>query len=431
MSKLLQKVGPLRIHSLNKPGGKPTFRVSGSVDGERLRKQFRDQTAALDWASAQAKAATIQTVVPELADAGLPIRDQLEARRVYAELRAGYPGTSLSEVWGFFQRHHQNITPITTEEAVRRYAAQRNAEFSNHELSKAHSSELARFLSKFLAVIGPETPLTGLTKDELQRFIRGAYRDSEQSEYANKTLSNRRGYLMHFFAWAVDQCYLQFHPLASTRSYKQKKKRSPDGAPNIAIITAEQAAALMAHVERHHEGRLVPYFALCLFAGIRPDWKEGEIQRFQFNFINDQKTEMVLPQWMTKTGKTRKIQISANLREWLTRYPADNFPIVARNFKKLYAQVRKEFSLEHDVLRHTYISMLVASTKSIAEAALQAGNTEDIVWSSYLNLGISNEAAQKFWAIAPDASFAHANRIAVKPPLRMSADYESDGSLVV
>lgn len=82
-------------------------------------------------------------------------------------------------------------------------------------------------------------------------------------------------------------------------------------------------------------------------------------------------------------------------------------------------------------MRHTYISMLVASTKSIAEAALQAGNTEDIVWSSYLNLGISNEAAQKFWAIAPDASFAHANRIAVKPPLRMSADYESDGSLVV
>ncbi len=36
----------------------------------------------------------------------------------------------------------------------------------------------------------------------------------------------------------------------------------------------------MAHVEKHHTAA-VPFFALCLFAGIRPCLRNGEILRLQ------------------------------------------------------------------------------------------------------------------------------------------------------
>ncbi len=412
MPKLVQKVGPLRIHSLNKPHGGTAFRVSGTVNGEQLRKQFSDQTAAVEWASAQAKAATIQSVVPELADAGLPIRDQLEARRVYTELKQQFPGTSLSAVWDFFRRHHTSITSVSLGEALQKYVEARAAEHENNELSGAHASRLAFFLADFGECLGPSTPLASLATADLMNFIRGDYRKPNGDEplplLASKTFNNRRGYLVHFFRWAVDRNYLQIDPLIGTRPFRKKTKKTPDGSVPIPVLTAEKAALIMRHVEEHHEGRLVPYFALCLFAGIRPDWRSGEIKRFSETMIADEQSIIRLPSWITKTGKARDTRISANLKLWLDAYPLSEHPIVCANFKKLLRNVRLLFGLEHDVLRHTYISMLVATSQSVGDAALQAGNTEGIVWSNYLRIGISRDEAKQFWSIVPQPS----------PPLR-------------
>lgn len=159
----------------------------------------------------------------------------------------------------------------------------------------------------------------------------------------------------------------------------------------------------MSFLEGFQEGRMVPYFALCLFCGIRPDIEKGEIGRLKPSQIDTSAGLIHLRSTDTKTRKPRIIKIQPNLIAWLRAYPLETHPIKAVNFRKLLLKIRKDWKLAHDVLRHTFCSMLVATHRSVGDAALQAGNSENILWSNYLNL-VSKSEADAFWDIRPSKS---------------------------
>ncbi len=80
---------------------------------------------------------------------------------------------------------------------------------------------------------------------------------------------------------------------------------------------------------------------------------------------------------VSKVNEKRTIKIQPNLRLWLDKYPQDKLPVIPeRRFRDMRADVRTHFTLPHDVLRHTFISMTVGAFRSIGNAALQAGNSE-------------------------------------------------------
>jgi hypothetical protein len=103
---------------------------------------------------------------------------------------------------------------------------------------------------------------------------------------------------------------------------------------------------------------------------------------------------------LAKTKDVRQVMIQPCLHAWLSRYPIDRYPIIPSSASNLLAEVRKKFSLGHDVLRHTFISMHVAKFRSMGDAALQAGNSEAIIKKHYLNL-VSPEEADAFWKVVP------------------------------
>ena len=70
------------------------------------------------------------------------------------------------------------------------------------------------------------------------------------------------------------------------------------------------------------------------------------------------------------------------------------------NVDRVLREIRQKFSLGHDVLRHTYISMTVGAFRSVGDASLQAGNSEAVIRKHYLDLK-STEEADKFWRIRP------------------------------
>jgi len=107
---------------------------------------------------------------------------------------------------------------------------------------------------------------------------------------------------------------------------------------------------------------------------------------------------------VSKVREPRNITIQPNLAAWLRAYPLKKFPIVMGNFQKRRAKFSEEFSLTHDVLRHTFISMFVAKFRSIGEAAIQAGNSEAIIRKHYLDLKTEKEG-EAFFGIVP----RHAN----------------------
>ena len=144
----------------------------------------------------------------------------------------------------------------------------------------------------------------------------------------------------------------------------------------------------------------MPYFALCLFAGIRPGVPHGEITKLNPGSVDEKAGVINISAEVSNVREPRKITIQPNLATWLHAYPLKKFPIVLGNFKKRRDRFAKKFNLTHDVLRHTFISMFVAKFRSLGEAALQAGNSESIIRKHYLDLKSTAEA-DEFFGIMP------------------------------
>jgi integrase len=180
----------------------------------------------------------------------------------------------------------------------------------------------------------------------------------------------------------------------------------------------------MEFVETFHGGRLVPFYALCLFAGIRPDWQDGEISKIEERLFDLPRRRLSLPPEKTKTRRKRDVVLQPNLVAWLTKYPLSNYPIICTNFKKLRIKVQRRFRPGHDVLRHSYCSYLVGKFRSVGDTALQAGNSERVIWSNYLDL-VSEEDADAFWKIRPIAT-APTNVSTDSNPLSLTATSTSN-----
>lgn len=130
-----------------------------------------------------------------------------------------------------------------------------------------------------------------------------------------KRLNNLRGDLNAFFAW----CQLAPREWTSANPVKPIPKfRILRGVPEI--ISADVARKLMAFAEAYKSGAMVPYFALCLFAGIRPSFQHGEIRKLADSPDPSKPIDQALgvirisPD-VAKTKSVRQITIQPNLNE--------------------------------------------------------------------------------------------------------------------
>ena len=146
---------------------------------------------------------------------------------------------------------------------------------------------------------------------------------------------------------------------------------------------------------------MVPFFVLTLFAGVRPDWKGGEISKIRPKDIDLANGVIRIEPEVSKINEKRQIKVQPNLDLWLKKYPLpDAGALPPRNPERVIRDIRKHFNLGHDVLRHTYCSMTVGAFRSVGDAALQAGNSEAIIRQNYLDLK-TEEEADAFWRIVP------------------------------
>ena len=233
----------------------------------------------------------------------------------------------------------------------------------------------------------------GLSVDQLSADRLTAH--CQRGMASPKTANNRRGILATFFKFAFDKDWIAANPTA-----KVAKHRIASNRGSAATLTAAQAEKLMRHVEQQEDGAFVPFFALALFAGIRPCVRSGEIAKLKPEQVRLDTGVIHIEPGVSKVKMKRNVTIQPNLAAWLTAYPLDRFPIVPAGFQRDRAAIAKAFGLSHDIMRHTFISMHVAKFRSMGEAALQAGNSESIIRKHYLDLKTPAEAAE-FFGIMP------------------------------
>ena len=366
--------------------GSISWRVTGTIHGERIRKNFKDRLDALNGKRAlelraMQGAAGLRPTATFLSEQQLR-----KAEAAFARIQdLPHP---LEFYLDYALTHYKPVSSKTLADAKADYI-QRREEDRNKGLLVDVSLIGIKSSMNQLVKMYPEMLLAELDAEKITRYC-------ESNNVANKTHNTRRDVLSSFLKFAMEKEWISKNPIDKVPRYDITHKRG-----SAAALTAEQARKLMEHLETYEDGKLVPLYALCLFAGIRPDVVRGEIFKLPAKDIHLETGVIHIEPDVSKVKMKRIITIQPNLVAWLRAYPLDKYPIIIPKIEEHKKNIADKFGLSHDILRHTFISMHVAKFRSMGDTALQAGNSETIIRKHYLNIKSSTEA-EKFWEIMPE-----------------------------
>jgi hypothetical protein len=302
-------------------------------------------------------------------------------------------GATLFDAAMYYRLHGPKAgTSKTMEELVQSFLAERET-----FVSTAQFENLRLTGEWFRDHIGGTTPLSSITTEQVQAWLKGR-------NVANKTYNTYRNDLSTIFAWAcaVPREWLKTNPVQAVPRYGQKQLSK--GRPEVMKI--ETCQALMATLEKEYP-EWCCFFAVAMFSGIRPDINLGEMSKLAKcvgrdgigTYLNGDHWHLT-PE-ITKDRRHRDTRIKPNLKEWLAKYPPTPENLCPGK-PTVYAEIRERFAIPYDGLRHTCISAFVAAHGSLAEAAMEFGNSEAMILRHYLRR-FSKEDAHAFYNIRPSA----------------------------
>ena len=377
----------LTIKSHRNPSGTQSWRVEGWFLGERLRKNFRDRADAL----AEKSILEIRAAQTEagMRSAGTFLNDAQLREAEAAFMRLNNHEHSLSFCVEYALEHYRAPTrQKRLSDAIREYRDARQQDHAKNLISDAQFKNIRKQLHR-LDLYFPNKLVSDLDAEKLSAFC-------SRGNAKPKTHNNRRGLASTLLKFAENQGWIVENPIAKVPHYRIAHKRG-----TASTLSAEQAEALMHYLEGYREGVLVTFYAVCLFAGIRPDIVDGEIAKLPADDVDLETGVIRIEPDVSKVGMKRNVAIQPNLVVWLKAYPLEKYPLIVPGLMGLRTLVGKKFGLTPDILRHTYISMHVAKFRSMGDTALQAGNSEAVIRKYYLDVK-SPEEAERFFAIFPE-----------------------------
>jgi integrase len=335
-----------------------SFRVDGRLNGVRIRRNVKTlEGAALERAALELKglqlASNLRSVTTILTEE--QVREAEAAFRRLAD-----NGRNLGFYLDYALQHYpEPVIQKPLSEAADAYLAAKSLEHDRQVNFAPQLTTIRRHLEVLKAHF-PAAAVAELSAPRLKVYF-------QHGNPAPKTYNNRRGVVSTFLKFAFQQDWIAVNPIEKVAYQRIAHRRG--SAPTL---RAKQAQDLMAYEEGYRDGTLVPFFALCLFAGIRPCLRTGEILKLRPQQVSLDTGVIHIEPEVSKVRMKRNVTIQPNLAAWLRAYPLDRFPIMVPNLQKQRAGIAKLFGLSHDVMRHTFISFFVGKYRSMGEAALQA-----------------------------------------------------------
>lgn len=195
----------------------------------------------------------------------------------------------------------------------------------------------------------------------------------------------------------------------------------PEGLRRLLAACRPPSAAELASAALRKGGRkrllqcdasaLLPYIAICAFAGIRPT----ECSKLTWQDVDLEDGVISVRAANSKTGGTRHVELHPTLRAWLLRgMPAGRCgPVVPPNFSALARIVRRRAGYgpgcaeawQPDCLRHSYATYyLKAKCGSISQLQVNMGHTGTVLlYTRYMNMrGVTRASAEAWWQVLPE-----------------------------
>jgi integrase len=227
-----------------------------------------------------------------------------------------------------------------------------------------------------------------------------------------QTRANLRTKLSQFLNFSKLEGWIESNPLAGI------KVERPPRAP-VVIFDVKQVIRIIEAADKSAaRDTVLPYAALCLFAGLRPS---SEAEKLRWQDIHLATGDIHVRAETSKTREERFVPMAANLIAWLETCPKrPHGPVIGASythFRDAWEAVKRVAGYKvgdapedgwpalaqdwpADAMRHTYASMWLAVNKSRAELAEHMGNSEATIKSHYRR-AIREDVAKAFWAFEP------------------------------
>jgi len=376
------------------------YRVQGwKEDGKWQKKQFSKESDAIECARVKNIELLNHGRRMNLVSSELDEDQTRSAEKAFNALKGTY---SLDEAIDFFLKHHRPPEFTTTIlDGLKVFTDEK-------ERKKTRPTTIKRTVGilKAFAKFTENPQVHTVTEDQVKSYLASLRAGDKVSPAKSKTFNNHRNEIASFFLWAgkkdleTNRPWTFNNPTEHVPPYSNERVR--EERPAIATTSPDTLKDLFTHLMGYKEGRLVKWYALAYFTGIRPSTDQGELSKLserEDELINLSTRTITLPASITKTKHDRQIIMPENLIAWLKAY--EGKPIMPANLKNDSGAIRKLFNLQQDETRHSFISYHVALHRSLGDTALQAGNSETMIKRHYLNLH-TKEQGKDFFSIVPD-----------------------------
>ncbi len=439
---IVVKQGSVTVKIYRTPSrGCEAYTLSYYQDGVRKRPTFTELRAARDEANVIVNRlgnsdADVLTLTSADRSAYLRARQLLDPLGIPVE-NAAAEFVQAKQVLGdvpllqaaeyYVRRHPTNIPP----RSVLRVAAEMLKFKKSDGLSDEYLRHLRYDMKKFAATFHGNIGM--VMGPDIDKWLRGL-------GVSPRTRNNLRASVQTLFAFAKAQRYLP-----KDHDEIDAVMLAKNAVSEIEIFTPKEMAEILAHADK----QLIPFLALGAFAGIR----HAEIQRLEWAELHFDAGIIEIRAAKAKTASRRTVPILDNLRAWLLERHRDvglvcggldtknEIPALVETINesrraawakanRVSAEVLNEsekrardnsakakdkappgaetakiegwpaFAWKHNALRHSFISYRVADIQNVAQVALEAGNSPQMIFKHYREL-VRPDAAKAWFGLMP------------------------------
>lgn len=389
--------------------GRDSFTVSFHADGKRRLKMFADFDEAL--AEAKSKAtilsrgeldalhlrsedARVYVYCVQLSKSAcipldLLVKDAVEAVKVVDGK------VSLLEMANEFKRRHMHKLPDKLlPDAVDEMLKAKETDGTSDAYQKVLKVYLKQLKVKF------HCQLRSVATGQLSDY----FRDMDASP---RSKNNARATVGAFFTFCKERGWLprDHEGISMVQKFKEKPT-------DITIYSPWEVSQFLTYSRTE----VVPFVAIGAFAGLRTT----EIERLDWSEVHLKERFIEIKASKAKTASRRLVPISDNLAKWLKSHVKEHGRVVP--FDNMSKQIgwlvedtnaglkeaakdadkARQVKWKKNALRHSFISYRVAETQDVAQVALEAGNSPQIIFQHYREL-VRPKEAKAWFAIDPDS----------------------------
>lgn len=207
------------------------------------------------------------------------------------------------------------------------------------------------WLKKHLADF-KERPLTALNTPLWTKWMQ---KMAKQEAWAPRSFNDVVQKISSIWRYATKQGLAKDNPIDGVKRRKLLKKP-------VAILEVEQARAIL-QAAWDHDREMVPYFAIAMFAGLRP---ESELATLCWEDVNFEEG-WIRVSFGNKTDTKRFVPIEDNLMEWLEPWKEASGSIIPKNLvKRRRYVVRGKYQLPSDAKVADWTPIADWSTRDLA-----------------------------------------------------------------